>query len=72
MFKKYLKRHLTIKTKFNPNNPDDVQAFDMFGEYVEENGGEIRLQSETMLDIKFDNGRLESSINGWTAALAVE
>ncbi len=33
----------------------DVQAFDMFGEYVEKNGGEIRLQSETMSDIKFDS-----------------
>ena len=27
----------------------------MFGEYVEKNGGEIRLQSETMSDIKFDS-----------------
>jgi len=33
----------------------DLQAFDMFGEYVEKNGGEIRLQSETMSDIKFDS-----------------
>jgi len=33
----------------------DVQAFDMFGEYVEENGGEIHLHSETMSDINFDS-----------------
>ena len=33
----------------------DVQAFDMFGEYIEKNGGEIRLHSETMSDIKFDS-----------------
>jgi len=33
----------------------NLQAFDMFGEYVEKNGSEIRIQSETMSDIKFDN-----------------
>jgi hypothetical protein len=33
----------------------NIQAFDMFGEYVDKNGGEIRLQSETIPDIQFDS-----------------
>ena len=27
LFNRLFKRHLTIKTKFNPKNDDDVQAF---------------------------------------------
>ena len=33
----------------------DIQAFDMFGEYIEKNNGEIRLEAENMPNIKFDN-----------------
>ena len=33
----------------------DIQAFDMFGEYIDKNNGEIRLQSETITNIKFDS-----------------
>ncbi len=33
----------------------DIQAFDMFGEYIETNGGEVRISSNTMTDIRFDN-----------------
>ena len=33
----------------------DIQAFDMFGEYVEQNNGKIRLEAENMPNIKFDN-----------------
>ena len=46
MFKKYLKRHLTIKTKFNPNNPDDVQAFDNACSILEKQGVEFEKGSE--------------------------
>ena len=28
LFNRYFKKHLTIKTKFNPNNSQDVQAFE--------------------------------------------
>jgi hypothetical protein len=33
----------------------DIQAFDMFGEYIDSNGGEVRINSNTMTDIRFDN-----------------
>ena len=46
MFKKYLKRHLTIKTKFNPNNPDDVQAFDNACSILEKQGIEFEKGTE--------------------------
>ena len=46
MFKKYLKRHLTIKTKFNPNNSDDVQAFDKACSILEKQGVEFEKGSE--------------------------
>ena len=46
MFKKYLKRHLTIKTKFNPNNSDDVQAFEKACEILENQGIEFEKGSE--------------------------
>ena len=46
MFKKYLKRHLTIKTKFNPNNSDDVQAFNKACSILEKQGIEFEKGSE--------------------------
>ena len=46
MFKKYLKRHLTIKTKFNPNNSDDVQAFEKACSILEKQGVEFEKGSE--------------------------
>ena len=46
MFKKYLKRHLTIKTKFNPNNSDDVQAFENACSILEKQGIEFEKGSE--------------------------
>jgi hypothetical protein len=33
----------------------DLQAFDMFGEYVEKNNGEIRIEADSMPNIKFDS-----------------
>ena len=46
MFKKYLKRHLTIKTKFNPNNSDDVQAFENACSILEKQGIEFEKGTE--------------------------
>ena len=46
MFKKYLKRHLTIKTKFNPNNSDDVQAFNKACSILEKQGIEFEKGTE--------------------------
>ena len=46
MFKKYLKRHLTIKTKFNPKNDDDVRAFEKACSILEKQGVEFEKGSE--------------------------
>ena len=46
MFKRYFKRHLTIKTKFNPNNSDDVQAFEKACSILEKQGVECERGSE--------------------------
>ena len=46
MFKKYLKRHLTIKTKFNPKNDNDVQAFEKACSILEKQGVEFEKGSE--------------------------
>ena len=46
MFKKYLKRHLTIKTKYNPKNPNDVQAFEKACSILEKQGVEFSKGSE--------------------------
>ena len=46
MFKKYLKRHLTIKTKFNPNNSDDVRAFEKACSILEKQGIDFEKGSE--------------------------
>ena len=46
MFKKYLKRHLTIKTKYNPKNEDDVRAFEKACSILEKQGVEFSKGSE--------------------------
>jgi len=46
MFKRYFKRHLTIKTKFNPKNSDDVQAFEKACFILEQQGIEFERGSE--------------------------
>ena len=46
MFKKYLKRHLTIKTKYNPKNSDDVRAFEKACSILEKQGVEFSKGSE--------------------------
>ena len=46
MFKKYLKRHLTIKTKFNPKNDNDVRAFEKACSILEKQGVEFEKGSE--------------------------
>jgi len=40
------KRHLTIKTKYNPNNSDDVQAFNKACAILEKQGIEFSKGSE--------------------------
>ena len=40
------KRHLTIKTKYNPNNPKDVKAFNKACNILEEQGIEFTKGSE--------------------------
>lgn len=40
------KRHLTIKTKYNPNNLDDVQAFEKACSILEEQGIDFERGSE--------------------------
>tara|TARA_R100001463_G_scaffold68838_1_gene122313 strand:- start:2100 stop:2345 length:246 start_codon:yes stop_codon:yes gene_type:complete len=46
MFKKYLKRHLTIKTKYNPMINKDVQAFKKACTILEEQGIDFETSSE--------------------------
>ena len=46
MFKKYFKRHLTIKTKYNPRIEDDVIAFNNACKILEEQGIEFKKGSE--------------------------
>ena len=46
IFKNLFKRHLTIKTKYNPNNSDDVQAFNKACQILEEQGIEFSKGSE--------------------------
>tara|TARA_Y100000356_G_C11120650_1_gene214584 strand:+ start:288 stop:533 length:246 start_codon:yes stop_codon:yes gene_type:complete len=46
MFKKYLKRHLTIKTKYNPKIQDDVLAFEKACKILEEQGIDFETSSE--------------------------
>ena len=40
------KRHLTIKTKYNPNNSDDVRAFEKACSILEKQGIEFSKGSE--------------------------
>ena len=46
LFKRYFKKHLTIKTKFNPNNSQDVQAFENACSILEEQGIEFERGTE--------------------------
>ena len=46
LFKRYFKKHLTIKTKFNPNNSQDVQAFENACSILEKQGIEFERGSE--------------------------
>ena len=46
LFKRYFKKHLTIKTKLNPNNSDDVQACENACSILEEQGIEFERGSE--------------------------
>ncbi len=46
LFKRYFKKHLTIKTKYNPNNPKDVQAFEKACSILEEQGIEFTKGTE--------------------------
>ena len=46
MFAKLFKRHLTIKTKYNPKIQDDVQAFEKACNILEEQGIEFEKGSE--------------------------
>ena len=46
IFKKLFKRHLIIKTKFNPNNPKDVKAYNKACKTLEEQGIEFKKGTE--------------------------
>ena len=46
LFKRYIKKHLTIKTKYNPNNPKDVKAFNKACSILEEQGIEFTKGTE--------------------------
>ena len=46
LFNRYFKKHLTIKTKFNPNNSKDVQAFENACSILEKQGIEFERGSE--------------------------
>ena len=45
---KIFKKQLTIKTKFNPNNPNDVQAFNNACKILEEQGFDFEKGTETV------------------------
>ena len=45
---KIFKKQLTIKTKFNPNNPADVKAFNNACEILEEQGFDFEKGTETV------------------------
>ena len=46
LFKRYFKKHLTIKTKYNPANYNDVQAFEKACSILEKQGIEFERGSE--------------------------
>ena len=46
LFNNLFKRHLTIKTKYNPKNSDDVRAFNKACSILEKQGIEFRTGSE--------------------------
>jgi len=45
---KIFKKQLTIKTRFNPANPEDVKAFENACKILEEQGIEFEKGSETV------------------------
>lgn len=45
---KIFKKQLTIKTRFNPANPEDVKAFENACEILEKQGVEFEKGSETV------------------------
>ena len=53
ILKRYFKKHLTIKTKYNPNNPKDVQAFEKACSILEEQGIEFTKGTEIGKKIYF-------------------
>ena len=46
IFKKLFKRHLIIKTKFNPDNPKDVKAYNKACSTLEKEGIEFKKGTE--------------------------
>ena len=46
IFRKLFKRHLIIKTKFNPNNPKDVKAYNKACSTLEKEGIEFKKGTE--------------------------
>ena len=46
LFNNLFKRHLTIKTKYNPKNPQDVEAFNNACSILEKEGIEFSKGSE--------------------------
>lgn len=46
LFNNLFKRHLTIKTKYNPKNPQDVEAFENACKILEGQGIEFKKGSE--------------------------
>tara|TARA_Y100001938_G_C7990738_1_gene379360 strand:- start:591 stop:842 length:252 start_codon:yes stop_codon:yes gene_type:complete len=46
LFKRYFKKHLTIKTKFNPNIVEDVRAFNNACDILNKQGIEFTTGTE--------------------------
>ena len=46
LLNRYFKKHLTIKAKYNPNNPKDVKAFNNACSILEEQGIEFTKGTE--------------------------
>lgn len=46
LFKRYFKKHLTIKTKYNPDNFEDVKAFNKARAILQKQGIETETGTE--------------------------
>ena len=46
LFNRYFKKHLTIKTKYNPDNLDDVKAFNKARAILQKQGIETETGTE--------------------------